>query len=83
MNASHMILRIYHYRIRKSVEFLSYDEYDSEGSGMYYSDDLLMCERYNFGEAEEMAKDGGHKIYLVTIEKYDGRVTTDVGEIQN
>lgn len=64
-------------------EFLSYDEYDSKGSGMYYSDDLLMCERYNFGEAEELAEKEGHKIYLVTIEKTDGRIITDVGEIQN
>ena len=62
------------------VELLSYDEYDL-GSGRYYSDDLLMCDRYTLGEAEEMAKEEGGKIYLVEIVKANGRHFTKIGEM--
>ncbi|MDR2560760.1 MAG: hypothetical protein LBC63_03180 [Holophagales bacterium] len=60
------------------IEFLSIDEYDSQGSGRYYSDDLLVCERYNISEAKKRAKDEGRKVFLVTIEKSDGRIKIDV-----
>jgi len=62
------------------VELLSYDEYDL-GSGDYYSDDLLMCERYTLGEAEEMAKEKDGKVYLVEIIKANDRHITEVNEM--
>jgi hypothetical protein len=33
-------------------QLLSYDEYSSE-SGVYFSDSLLMCNRYTYSQAEE------------------------------
>ena len=47
---------------------LAYDEYDS-GSGSYYTDDLLMCNRYTASEAVEEAKKTDNNVYLVTITK--------------
>jgi hypothetical protein len=58
------------YAVGKSENELSaYDEYDSWGSGHYFTDDVLMCDRYTFSEAEAEKEKRGLKIYLVTITK--------------
>jgi hypothetical protein len=33
-------------------ELLAYDEYDSHGSGRYFTDDVAMYDRYTYSEAE-------------------------------
>jgi hypothetical protein len=58
------------YALGKSEkELYAYDEYDSWGSGRYSTDDVMMCERYTYSEAEERQKENGLKIFLVTITK--------------
>ena len=50
-------------------ELLAHDEYDSWGSGRYYTGDVFMCRRYTLSEAEAEQRERGHRIYLVTITK--------------
>jgi len=59
--------------------FLSYDEYDSKGSGLYFTNDLLMCNRYNLPEAEQIVyskilDEKYYNIYLITIIKDEKEV---------
>jgi hypothetical protein len=72
------------YALGKSEKELdAYDEYDSWGSGRYFTDDVMMCERYTYSEAEERQKEKGLKIFLVTITK-DGKskpYKIEVGEM--
>jgi hypothetical protein len=58
------------YALGKSEsELLAYDEYDSRGSGRYFTDDAFMCDRFTMSEAEESTKQNSLKIFLVTISK--------------
>jgi hypothetical protein len=50
---------------------LAYDEYDSEGGGFYYTDDLLMIERYTCKKSKIRAKEKDTNVWLVTISKED------------
>jgi len=67
------------YAVGKSEkELLGYDEYDSHGSGCYFTDDLFMCNRYLFGKAFEIANREKLKRYEITItktgKKYDAKI---------
>ncbi|GHV78763.1 hypothetical protein AGMMS49944_05540 [Spirochaetia bacterium] len=72
------------YTLGKSEkELYAYDEYDSWGSGRYFTDDVMMCDRYTYSEAEKEQNDKGLKIFLVTITK-DGKLNTckiEIGEM--
>jgi hypothetical protein len=67
-------------KVDGKVEFRSFHEYDSVGSGRYYSDDLLMCDRYTFSEAAERADGLGDEIYYVEIHKTDGEYDREIHE---
>jgi hypothetical protein len=70
------------YTVGKSEKrLLAYDEYDSRGSGRYYTDDVYMCDRFTYSEAEEEAKERNLKIYLVTIIPENEEHKTEIGEI--
>ena len=67
------------YAVGKSEkELLAYDEYDSQGSGLYFTDDLFMCKRYLFGKAYEITNKEKLKRYNITItktgKKYDTKI---------
>ena len=67
------------YAVGKSEkELLGFDEYDSHGSGLYFTDDLFMCNRYLFGKAYEIANREKLKKYDITItktgKKYDTKI---------
>jgi len=57
------------YAVGKSLqELLAYDEYCS-GTGQYFTDNILMCNRYTSCEAKEVAwPNEDFSVYLVTIE---------------
>ena len=58
------------YAVGKSEkELLAYDEYDSQGSGLYFTDDALMCDRYLSGEAMRIANEKKFKTFEVSIGK--------------
>jgi hypothetical protein len=58
------------YALGKSAkELYAYDEYDSWGSGRYFTDDVMMCDRYTYSKAEEGQKENGLRIFLITITK--------------
>ena len=61
------------YTVGKSeTELFAYDEYDSKGSGIYFTGDALMYERWNIlEEAIETAKKYKLKVYLVEIQAND------------
>jgi hypothetical protein len=63
------------------AELYAYDEYDSWGSGQYFTDDVFMCGRYICPEAEKSAREKGLKIFLVTITKKNGEHKIEVAEI--
>jgi hypothetical protein len=67
------------YAVGKSnFELRAYDEYDSQGSGLYWTDDLLMIERYTHIEALKEAFELKVAMYIVEI-KCDNKVySTDV-----
>jgi hypothetical protein len=46
------------------------DEFDSQGNGDYFTDDLLMINRYAYMQAKMTAKAKGLKTYLVALDKY-------------
>jgi hypothetical protein len=53
---------------------MAYDEYDSVGSGIYFTDDLIMIERYTLSEAKNrVAKKiySALNIYFVEIDNYE------------
>jgi hypothetical protein len=55
---------------KSEKELFAYDEYDSQGSGIYYTDDPLMFERYNvLDDAEKVAREYNLTVYLVEIMK--------------
>jgi hypothetical protein len=59
-------------RRRRSVSFTlwgSQDEYDSWGSGKYFTDDVYMCDRFTYSEAQERAAENGLKLFHVAIAK--------------
>ena len=64
------------YAVGKSeTELFAYDEYDSKGSGIYFTGDALMYERWNIlEEAIETAKKHKLKVYLVEIRTKDPSV---------
>jgi hypothetical protein len=66
-----MAQTIFFYAPGKSEkELFAYDEYDSRGSGIYYTGDPLMFERYNvLKDAEKVAKEYSLTVYLVEITK--------------
>jgi hypothetical protein len=68
------------YAIGKSeTELFAYDEYDSRGSGIYFTNDVLMYERWNvWDQAEGEAKKNDLKVYLVEITEKDGEHTVTV-----
>jgi hypothetical protein len=69
------------YAIGKSeTKLYAYDEYDSRGSGQYFTDDVFMCGRYICSEAEKSAKEKGLNIFLVTITKKNGAHKIEVAE---
>jgi hypothetical protein len=70
------------YALGKSEKkLLAYDEYDSRGSGRYYTDDVYMCDRYTYSEAVEEAKKRNLKIYLVTITAENSEHKSEIGEM--
>jgi len=67
------------YAVGKSEKkLLGYDEYDSHGSGSYFTDDLFMCNRYLFGEAYEAANREKLKRYEITITKTGSKYDTKI-----
>ena len=70
------------YAVGKSEkELLAYDEYDSMGSGEYFTDDVLMCNRYTYSEADAEKDNNGLKIYLVTITKIGNSHKLEISEM--
>jgi hypothetical protein len=64
---------------KNETELFAYDEYDSRGSGIYFTDDALMYERWNIlDQAEAEAEKTGLKVYLVEITEKDGGHTVTV-----
>lgn len=61
------------YAIGKSeTELYAYDEDDSRGDGVYFTDDNRLYERYsNLDKALETAKERGLNVYLVEIRMND------------
>ncbi|MDR1858840.1 MAG: hypothetical protein LBQ69_05170 [Treponema sp.] len=59
---------------RNEKELLAYDEYDSEGSGKWFTDNPIMANEYNFEQAvyEGAAKEG--------LDVYMWEVTYDTNE---
>ena len=58
------------YAVGKSEkELRAYDEYDSQGSGLYFTDDALMCERYLAQQAMQIANEKKLKTFEVIIGK--------------
>ena len=57
------------YAVGKSeTELFAYDEYDSQGSGIYFTDDAYMYERWNIlDDAIAFAKEKKLNVYLVEI----------------
>jgi hypothetical protein len=48
---------------------LAYDEYDSKGNGDYFTNDLLMINRYTRSQAEKAAAEKGLKVFLIQLDK--------------
>ena len=70
------------YAVGKSEnELLAYDEYDSWGSGRYFTDDVLMCDRYNYSDAKEKTEGKGLNVYLVTITKNETSHKIEISEM--
>ena len=42
---------------KNEKELLAYDEYDSEGSGKWFTDNPVMANEYNLGQAVDKATD--------------------------
>ena len=58
------------YAVGKSEkELLAHDEYDSHGSGRYFTGDLFMCIRYLWGEAYNISNREKLIRYDITITK--------------
>ena len=68
------------YTVGKSKnELLAYDEY-GDGDGRYFTGDVFMCDRYNGGEADDIAKEKNLRMILVTItKKNDGNHGIEIG----
>jgi hypothetical protein len=77
-----MTRTIFFYAPGKSEkELFAYDEYDSLGSGIYYTDDPLVFERYNVLEdAKKVAEEHKLTVYLVRITKNDDGHRIEVEE---
>ena len=60
------------------VKFLAYDEYDSNGSGDFWTRDLDLVTRYVSSEARRVALAKGKGVWIVTITKDDGADTSNV-----
>ena len=70
------------YALGKSEEELyAYDEYDSWGSGRYFTNDVFMCGRYTYSAAKTEKKKTGLKIYLVTITKAETTHNIEISEM--
>ena len=70
------------YAVGKSEkELLAHDEYDSWGSGRYYTDDVLMCNRYTYSEAEREKESKCLNVYLVTITKNEESHEIEIDEM--
>ena len=53
---------------KSETELFAYDEYDSQGSGIYFTDDAYMYERWNIlDDAIAFAKEKNLNVYLVEI----------------
>ena len=49
---------------KNEKELLAYDEYDSEGSGKWFTDNPVMANEYNLGQAVETADKEALNIYI-------------------
>jgi hypothetical protein len=56
--------KLVHLLGRNENELLAYDEYDSEGSGKWFTDNPIMAEEYNCQRACEDAEKEGLNVYL-------------------
>ena len=59
----------------------AYDEYDSKGSGLYYTDDVFMCDRHTAGQARAIALSQKLNVYYVEIHKTDEIHTIEISEV--
>jgi len=61
-------------------KLLAFDEYESSGSGRYFTDDIFMCARYLSDEASKIAKKNKYITYQVVITKKDKKYNTKFTE---
>ena len=62
---------------KNEKELLAYDEYDSEGSGKWFTDNPIMANEYNFEQAvQEGAEKEGLDVYMweVTYDANENKI---------
>jgi len=68
---------------KSEKELLAYDEYDSKGSGIYFTDDLFMCNRYLHGEAYKIADKEKLRNFEITITKTEKQYNTKIDDLDS